>query len=245
MHLLFATSIVPDGALSSGYEIANAAIIDSLRRTGARVTVLGYIWPGKSPVDPAQTVVLGEIDVRTEGASPLRKAGWLMRAVAGGMTFASAKLTDVSAAAVRAAIDRAGPFDGYILNGAQMAGAYQGIFDDRPRLFVSHNVEHLSAEENAESAKSAFQKFLFRREARLLRDLETRLCKEASFVFTLAEEDRPPLGVASDERSIALPLVTRSAEPAAADTAHRRIRCRADRHLDVAAQPYWPRLVSR
>ena len=27
MHLLFATSIVPDGALASGYEIANAAII--------------------------------------------------------------------------------------------------------------------------------------------------------------------------------------------------------------------------
>jgi len=31
MHLLFATSIVPDGALASGYEIANAAIIAALR----------------------------------------------------------------------------------------------------------------------------------------------------------------------------------------------------------------------
>lgn len=215
MHLLFATSVVPDGALSSGYEIANAAIIDSLRRVGARVTVLGYIWPGKSPVEPAQTVVLGEVDVRTEGASSLRKAGWLMRAVASGMTFASAKLTDVSAAAVRGAIDRAGPFDGYILNGAQMAGAYQGIFGDRPKLFVSHNVEHISAEENAEAARSSFQKFLFRREARLLRDLEGRLCMDANFIFTLADEDRQPLGVASDDRSITLPLVTRPAAPPA------------------------------
>ena len=41
MHLVFATSIVPDGAPATGYEIANAAIIDALRRAGVRVTVLG------------------------------------------------------------------------------------------------------------------------------------------------------------------------------------------------------------
>jgi hypothetical protein len=225
MHLLFATSIVPDGALSSGYEIANAAIVDALRRVGARVTVLGYAWPAKPASDPANTIVLGEIDVRTEGAPPLRKAGWLMRAVASGMTFASAKLTVASPAAVRAAIDRAGPFDAYVLNGAQMAGAYQTIFADKPRLFVAHNVEHHSAEQNAQAAQSAFQKFLFRREARLLRELEARLCREASFVYTLAAEDRAALGVGSDDRSLALPLVTTSSE--AAPPSPRMIECDA------------------
>jgi len=213
MHLLFATSIVPDGALSSGYEIANAAIIDALRRVGARVTVLGYAWPGKPPSDPQNTILLGETDVRTEGASALKKVGWLMRAVAGGMTFASAKLTDIGPAAVRAIIDRAGPFDGYVLNGAQIAGAYQTIFADKPRLFVAHNVEHHSADQNADAAQSAFQKILFRREARMLRELEAKLCREARFVYTLAEEDRAALGVASDERSAALPLVTTDREP--------------------------------
>ena len=48
MNLLFATSIVPDGGLSSGYEIANAVIVDALRRAGAHVTVLGFVWPGKA-----------------------------------------------------------------------------------------------------------------------------------------------------------------------------------------------------
>ncbi len=225
MHLLFATSIVPDGALSSGYEIANAAIIDGLRRVGARVTVLGYAWPGKPPSDPENTIVLGEIDVRTESATALTKVGWLMRAVAGGMTFASAKLTEVGPAAVRTAVDRAGTFDGYILNGAQMAGAYRGIFADKPRLFVAHNVEHHSAEQNAEAVDSTFQKLLFRREARLLRELETQLCKEASFVYTLAEEDRDALGIGSDERSVALPLVTTTGEPA--PPSWRQVECDA------------------
>ncbi len=66
MHLLFATSIVPDGALASGYEIANAAIIDALRRAGAKVTVLGFTWPGKTAADPDNTIVLGSVDVRTD-----------------------------------------------------------------------------------------------------------------------------------------------------------------------------------
>ena len=81
MHLLFATSIVPDGALASGYEIANAAIIDALRRAGARVTVVGFSWPGKPAADPDNTIVLGAVDVRTESAAPLQKLAWVAKAM--------------------------------------------------------------------------------------------------------------------------------------------------------------------
>lgn len=225
MHLLFATSIVPDGALASGYEIANAAIIDALRRAGVRVTVMGFIWPGKSPADPENTIVLGEVDVRTEGASPLRKLAWLGKAMLAGLTFASVKLRVVEDAEVRAAIERAGPFDGYVLNSVQFAGAFEKVLADRPSIFVAHNVEHRSAEENAAAAGSALQRWLFRREARLLKLMEERLCGAARFVFTLAEEDRAALGVASGNRSAVLPLMTRAQTPA--NKAPRRIDCDA------------------
>ncbi len=215
MHLLFVTSIVPDGSLASGYEIANEAIIDALRRCGARVTVLGFIWPGRSPSDPQQTIVLGETDVRTDAASAFQKVRWLAEAVRNGLTFASAKLRLVSADAVQAAIGRAGPIDAYVLNSVQLAGAFEHCFADKPSLFVAHNVESRSARENAQSADDAFQRFLYRREAGLLERLESRLCGKARFVFTLAEDDRVALGVASDNRSVALPLVTRRQPPTA------------------------------
>jgi len=208
MHLLFATSIVPDGALASGYEIANAAIIGALRRAGARVTVLGFAWPGKPVADPGNTIVLGAVDVRTESASTLQKLAWLAKAMLSGLTFSSVKLRAVPDEAVRAAIERAGPFDGYVLNSVQFAGAFQALFGDRPSIFVAHNVEYASAAENAAAAPDIVQRLLFRREARLLRRLEERLCGRARFVFTLAEEDRAALGVASEERSAVLPLVT-------------------------------------
>ncbi|MBN9252659.1 MAG: glycosyl transferase [Mesorhizobium sp. 61-13] len=214
MNLLFATSIVPDGAAASGYEIANAAIIDALRRAGASVTVIGFTWPGKPPIDPDNTIVLGSVDVRTQGASAGQKLAWMACALSSGLTFASAKLRVVSEQAVREAIDKAGPFDAYVLNSVQFAGAFERALGDRPTLFVAHNVEQNSALENAAAASSLLQRLLFRREARLLKSLEARLCARARFVFTLAEEDRAALGVASDVRSIALPLITTANAPA-------------------------------
>jgi hypothetical protein len=213
MHLIFVTSLVPDGEPATGYEIANAAIIAALRRAGARVTVLGYTWPGKTPADPENTISLGEVDVRTEGAGALRKMRWLAGAVLSGLTFASAKLRAAGEADVRAALRRVAPYDAYVLNAAQLAGAFEHLFTDRPSVFVAHNVEHRSAEENAEAVRAIVQRVLFRREARLVRAVEARLCERAAFVYTLAEEDRAALGVPDDRRSAALPLVTRQAAP--------------------------------
>src|SRR5690349_11666693 len=127
MHLLFVTSLVPDGEPSTGYEIANAAIIDGLRRIGHRVTVLGFTWPGKSPREPQSTVVLGSLDVRTDSASGVQKLRWLGQAVATGLTYSSAKLRIVTAEAVRAAVRSVGDFDAYVLNAVPLAGAFEDV----------------------------------------------------------------------------------------------------------------------
>ncbi|GLS34341.1 Glycosyl transferases group 1 [Mesorhizobium albiziae] len=225
MHLVFATSIVPHAAPATGYEIANAAIIDALRRAGVRVTVLGYAWPGKEPSDPENTVVLGAVDVRTENASLPQKIEWLGKAMAAGLTFSSIKLRAATPDNVKAALRAIGPYDGYVINAVQLAGAFEGLFADKPSIFVAHNVEFRSAEENAESATGLLQKFLYRREARLLKGIEARLCANASFVWTLADEDRQALGVEGNLRSAALPLVTRLAPPPA--PSRREIVCDA------------------
>ena len=213
MHLLFATSIVPGGSPTTGYEIANAAILDGFRRTGARVTVLGYAWPSEKQVRAQDTVVLGEVDVRTDSASTLRKIQWLAKAVRTGRTFSSVKLAALPEREVRSAIDRIGPLDAYVINAVQFAGAFPDLFTDRPSIYIAHNVEFRSAEENAAAASDPMQKFLFRREARLLHQLEETFCRRAQFVLTLAEEDRAILGVDSTGCSAALPLITRQTAP--------------------------------
>ncbi len=223
MRLLFATSIVPDGALTSGYEIANAAVIDSLRRAGADVTIMGFIWPGRKPSDP-DTITLGELEVRTDAVSLPQKLKWLAGAVMSGLPVASAKLKVLSEHELRTRIKAAGPFDGYVLNAAPFAGAFESVFTDLPSVLVAHNVEHVSAQENAAAARDTFQRAVYAREARALKDMERRLCRNSRFVYTLAEEDRVALGVATDDRSAMLPLVT-NASPQA--SLNRSIACDA------------------
>jgi len=205
-HLVFVTSIVPHGIPTTGYEVANSAVVDGLRRSGAKVTVLGFTWPGVK-ADSADTVVLGEVEVRTEGAGIRRKIGWVLKSFLTGLTVSSAKLRVIPAQKLREAIAQIGPFDAYVLNGVTLPGAFEDIFRDKPSLFVAHNVEYRSAEENAADAGSLIQKFLFAREARILKGLESRLSGKARFVFTFAEDDGPALGLGSD-RFATMPLVT-------------------------------------
>lgn len=213
MHLAFVTSLVPDGTLTTGYEIANAAIIDGLRRAGVRVSVVGFTWPGKQPANPESTVVLGSVDVHTHTASVGQRLRWLGRALAEGLTFSSVKLRQAGESRIREALQSIEPFDGYVLNGVTLAGAYPALFRDKPSIFVAHNVEHWSAAENASSARSLVGRLLYTREARLLKQLESKLCGQAAFVFTLAEDDRALLGVADDRRSTTLSLTTCSTAP--------------------------------
>ena len=137
MHLVFVSSIVPHGTPTTGYEITNAAILSALRRAGARVTVLGYARPGQRPPDDGNSVVLGEIDPTTAHATQFRKAQWLGQAVAAGTTVSSAKLQIAGRAAVERALEGIAPFDGFVLNAVQMAGAYPDLFLSRPALFLT------------------------------------------------------------------------------------------------------------
>lgn len=211
MHVVFATSLVPCEDATSGYEIANRAILDALRDLVARVTVLGYTWPSRAPERPEETELLGEVDVKTSGATAVTKLRWLAASMAAGVPFASAKLRLVSDSEFSAILDRLQP-NAFILNGVTLAGAYERQLTGKPYLFVAHNVEHRTAAENA-TAASGFERHMFRRESRLLERLERRLCGGARYVFTLAEEDRDPLGVASPDRSAVLPLTTMRAAP--------------------------------
>ena len=208
MHLIFVSSLVPDSRPEGGYEIANRAIVDGLRRSGARVTALGFLSPGAAPADPGETALLGEIVVRNTEATAPMKARWLATALLRRSPLSTAKLRIVTEDSIRRRLARLEPYDGLILNGVWLAGAFEKVFTAKPYVFLAHNAEHVSARQNAAEVASLVERVLYRREARHLAALEGRLCGGAAFVLTLSEEDRQSLSVSGAERSRFLPLVT-------------------------------------
>lgn len=205
MHCLFISSLLPEPEPRTGFEIANRAILSAFADAGARVTAVGFRRPG-GPAPRAGEILLGDLAIENAGAGGVRKALWVGKALAANLPVSAAKLRVLSDTALRTRLSSAGAFDALILNSVQMPAAYPFLLDLAPCVFVAHNVEHVSARENAASAASPVSRLLYGREAHLLKRIETRLCARATAVHTLTEADLGPLGLRGDTRALVLPL---------------------------------------
>ncbi|MER0237575.1 glycosyltransferase family 4 protein [Fulvimarina sp. MAC8] len=214
MHLLAIVSILPDGNPSTGYEIANQAILDAYRSQGVKLTLMGYRRPGAALPDNA--ICLGEVGIENATASGFQKAAWVATAFRRKLPITAAKVARYSNSDLLTKIKSAGKIDGIVLSSIAMAAAYPFLFAEYPTVFVAHNVEGRSAIENAGNAQSAIDRVLYKREAQLLERAEMHACARARVIHTLAEDDKVGLGIARDERAINLPLVV-GREPVADD----------------------------
>jgi hypothetical protein len=211
MRLAFLTSLVPTGRPDTGFEIANESILDGLADIGADVTVFGYRRIDDIP-DPSRTIItLGVITIETASASASTRLGWIRDSARLGLPLSSAKLRVVSETTLIRLIEENGPFDGVIVNTAQMAGAFPGIAKRWPSMLVAHNIEHLSARQNAQHTRG-IKGLIYQREARLLERMEQKVISAAHHVGFLSEEDRAVLGQFASSSNV-LALLT--PEPAA------------------------------
>lgn len=217
MRLAFLTSLIPVARPDTGFEIANAAILSALREAGHTVTAIGFLRPGEIPAEPEQAIVVTEADIENAAVPAVQKLRWLVEAVRLGLPVACAKLRLAGAGRLVEAVRAQGPFDALVLNSVMLPGAFPELLRIAPCILVEHNIEHVSARQNAEHAGNPLLRRLYGREAQLLERLERRLWDEARFIWTLAEEDRRALGPAHQAKSCALPLVSGSAAAAPPD----------------------------
>jgi hypothetical protein len=203
MRLAFVTSLLPTGKPDTGFEIANAAVIDALRGAGCKVDLFGILRPGEAAAD-ADAAVLARMDIENAVVGSAQKLRWLAASYARGMPVIAAKIAPLSPA-LDAALAKAGPFDAVVVNGAPVATAFPQLMQRFPSLLVAHNVEHASARANA--AVGGAQGLLYAREARLLEAAERAALAASSFVFCFAEEDRQGFGVEISEKSAVFPLL--------------------------------------
>ena len=215
MKLAFFTSIVPDGNATTGFEIANDAIVAGLRELGHEVVIFGFKLPRHKVSRDEDVVALATRELENSGAGPVRKLFWMMQAMRYGLPFAAAKLADFPASQLATEIERAGPFDGHILNSYQMAAAFPHLCDV-PHIYIAHNLEHRSAAQNAAAVTSAPERWLYQRDERLLKSLESRLTRQASFVWTFSDADIDGHDLAPDQGCL-LPLFVPNAAEAAAN----------------------------
>lgn len=202
MHLAFVTSLVTDGKPTTGFEVANHAIVSGLRAIGCKVTEIGFRQPRQAEVDSSRTIVLKTLDVENSGASTVQKVAWMAGALVSGLPVGGSKLKAVSWPTLEKALNSLGDIDGIIINSVQMPTAFPQLMDFAPFIYVAHNVEHMSSKQNAISASGRVNRMLYQRDARLLEPIERELCSKARYVFCLSEDDRKYFDLADDRSSV-------------------------------------------
>ncbi|MFD2236828.1 WecB/TagA/CpsF family glycosyltransferase [Aureimonas populi] len=220
MHCLFVTSLLPEPVPETGFEIANASILSAFRAAGARLTLAGFRRPGSTAGQGEDEILLGEMAIENARVGAAAKGRWASRALAKGLPVGAAKLAVLPGQALLERLAARGPYDAVILNSVQMPAAYPALETIAPTIYVAHNVEFLSARQNARTARGPLARRLYAREARLLERCETRLCAQAGAVLTLSAQDLAPLGLSGDLRAHVLPLVL--GRPAPRDEGLRR-----------------------
>ncbi len=208
MRLAFLTSLIPVARPDTGFEIANAAILDGLRAAGHDVTAIGFLRPGEVAADPDLAIVLDHVAIENAAVSGQTKLRWLSTAMLRGLPVACAKLWLAGRGRLVETVRKHGPFDAIVLNSVMLPGAFPELLDIAPCVLVEHNVEYVSAQQSADHADSTLMRWLYRREARTLHKVEHEACAKATYVWVLAEEDRQTLGALIAHKSATLPLVS-------------------------------------
>jgi Glycosyl transferases group 1 len=206
MRLAFITSLLPTGKPDTGFEIANACVLDALREAGCTVMLFGFLRSDETTEPPPGSVVLDRMVIENAVATRGQKLRWLAESFRHNLPVISTKLAAFGEARLRKIIDSHGPFDAYVINSAPVAGAFPSLLE-KPSILVAHNVEHASARENAASAGGLTGR-LYRREARLLEQVEHRALAAAKFIWCFSQEDREGFGIDIDVKSAVLPLLT-------------------------------------
>ncbi|MGL4637936.1 MAG: glycosyltransferase [Beijerinckiaceae bacterium] len=206
MRLAFITSLLTTRRADTGFDIANAAILETLKAAGCEVVQFGFLRPDDPEPEASNVIVLKRMTIENAVASRFQKATWLADSIRRGLPVISTKIAAYGEKRLGQVLYNYGPFDGYILNSAPVAGAFPTLLNDKPFVLVAHNVEHKSAHENAVHTSGITQK-LYKREAKLLEAIEHRTLAAARFVWCFAEEDRKGFGVDIDNKSSVLPLI--------------------------------------
>jgi polysaccharide biosynthesis protein PslH len=193
--VLFLTPMLP-ASLRGGGHIVTDSFVENLRALGASVTLLGY-------QTDTGAVRSGEISagkrIAETARAPVRAALWGAAALASGNPYSMQKWKGGAYRAAVRQLIRRHSWDIIVIEHSQMAWVLKHL-EGRPFVFLAHNAEAPLYRELAE-AQTGLRESLYRRESRLIGQVELELAQEAAEVWTLTHEDAAYFGSIGAKRT--------------------------------------------
>lgn len=187
MKVLFLTTVLPSQQ-RAGTEVASQAFINGLRQTGCQVSVVGYMRKDDVSNPGTAEILVGKRYIETKQAK-LYSLLWLIFSLIIKLPYSAAKYYSKSYIKVVKSFLRSNQYDAVIIDHSQM-GWLADLVDKRTKLiFIAHNIEHEIYLSHLKSARNLASKWLYAREAKLVKEMEANLSKKTAEVWTLTEHD--------------------------------------------------------
>lgn len=188
MKILFLTTLLPQQQ-RMGSEVASQCFIDGLRRNGHQVSVVGYMRSDDTFEPELEDVVVGKRYIETKNAGKYRSAAWFILGLWLNLPYSAAKYYSKEYLNVVKKRLAANQYDLIIIDHPQL-GWLKSLIPGADRLVtIAHNIEHEIYLSNAETAQSWIDRWVYGREARLIKQLEDELATTVREVWALTEQD--------------------------------------------------------
>jgi hypothetical protein len=187
MKILFLTTVLPSKK-RMGSEVASQCFIDALNRNGHEVFVLGYMRKDEVFEPSPQEILVDRRYIETKRAK-LYTIVWLILSLWKGLPYSAAKYYSKAYIKLVKKLLENSNYDVVIVDHPQLGWIEHFIESEERIVAISHNIEHEIYLEILNKAYSVSSKWIYRREAQLIKEMEDKLATTTKEVWTLTQHD--------------------------------------------------------
>ena len=210
MKILFLTTVLP-GKRRMGSEAASQAVIDVLTKLGAEVTVVGYIRHDEDYRTASNEISAGRRYIETK-SSRVYPILWLAASFLQGLPYSVGKFSSQEFVRVVNRLLKTGCHDLVLFDHVQMSWLAGRIAHQGKTIGLAHNIEHQMYRSFAKDQSNGLRSWLFRRESKLLKKLETQFAQQVDQMWALTKDDASffeEIKANGNVREIPLPAIAR------------------------------------
>ncbi len=187
MKILYLTTVLPSGRKTGG-EIASQCFINALQQYGHEILIVGYQRPNDIESKNDAEIVVDKRYIETE-KSKYYPFLWMILSLFKQLPYSAAKYYSKKYLTKIKSILQKDEYDAVIIDHAQL-GWLLPLFSDKSKvIFIAHNLEHQLYEAQLKNAQKYVSKYIYKREARLIKKMEDSLAASSKQVWTLTSHD--------------------------------------------------------
>ena len=201
MKILNLTTAIPS-KYGTGADIASQHFIDAIKTLGHSILVVGYRRWGDSQPYGEETIEVGERHIETKAAGFY---SWLWAAIAifRELPYTSAKYYSSQYLQTVKLLLSKHRYDLIILEHSSQLYWLQSVITDRNKVAIlAHNLEHEIYLERLKENSNIVAQLIYKREVRLVKQIEDKLAATSDGVWTLTQHDADYFFTQSEKRDV-------------------------------------------